>query len=75
MSSNVHDAVRKSMIVGVGVEAVLLIGLWVWIGSFSSASLVWGAASGFLGIFAGWLALKQFFKLTPQSRPVASPLT
>jgi hypothetical protein len=75
LSSNVHAAISKSTIVGVGVEVVLLIGLWFWLGGFSSATLVWGAASGFLGFFAGWFALKQFLTLAPQARPVTSPLT
>lgn len=63
-------AVNKSAIVGIVLEVALLTTLWVWLGGFSTATLVWSAGGGLLGFFAGWLVLKQSLTLKPIARSV-----
>lgn len=68
LTSNVDIALRKAIIVGLTVEVVLWIALWGWLCSFSQATAVWGAASGVLGFFSGWLTLKRVLALTPSQK-------
>jgi len=71
LKSNIDSVVNRCVVVGLLAEALLFLVLWLMLESWFKALTVSLLASGMLGTFAGFVALKRMVVLKPFRRVVA----
>lgn len=75
LSSNRAEAFTKAVWVALAIETLLFSILYFLFDSLSMAIAVWGGASGVVGYWASWVAIKRFMIFRAVRTATHSPPT